>query len=67
MKILFLLGSCLMLIGVSLAIHDKIEYEYQRGYQDGLSALSSRQLDNACAKWWFDSDLKAAKKRICAK
>ena len=56
-----------MLIGISLAIHDKIEYEYQRGYQDGLSALSSRQLDNACAKWWFDSDLKAAKKRICAK
>jgi len=67
MKMLFLLGSCLMLLGISLAIHDKLEREYERGYADGMHSLSTRQVDNLCMKWWFNSDLKAAKKRACAK
>jgi len=67
MKMMFLLGSCLMLLGVSLAIHDKIEREYERGYADGMHSLNTRQVDNLCVQWWFQSDLKAAKKRICGK
>lgn len=56
-----------MLLGISLAIHDKIEREYERGYADGMHSLNTRQVDNLCVQWWFNSDLKAAKKRICAK
>jgi hypothetical protein len=56
-----------MLLGITLAIQDQIEREYERGYQDGMHSLSTRQVDNLCMKWWFNSDLAAAKKRACAK
>lgn len=67
MRILFLLGVSLMLLGITLAIQDKLEREYERGYQDGIHSLNTRQVDNLCVQWWFQSDLKAAKKRICGK
>ena len=67
MKLLFLLGSTLMLVGISLAIHDKLESEYERGYQDAMHSLTTRQVDNLCIQWWFQSDLKSAKKRVCGK
>lgn len=67
MRVLFLLGVSLMLLGITLAIQDKMEREYERGYQDGMHSLNTRQVDNLCVQWWFQSDLKAAKKRICAK
>jgi len=30
-------------------------------------ALTQKQTDDMCVKWWFDSDLTAAKKRVCGK
>jgi hypothetical protein len=30
-------------------------------------ALNQKQTDDMCVKWWFDSDLTAAKKRVCGK
>ena len=56
-----------MLLGITLAIQDKMEREYERGYQDGMHSLSTRQVDNLCIKWWFQSDLEAARKRACGK
>ena len=44
-----------MLLGITLAIQDKIEREYERGVYDGMHALNTRQVDNLCAKWWFES------------
>jgi hypothetical protein len=67
MRILFLLGVSLMLLGITLAIQDKLEHEYERGYQDAIRSLSTRQVDNLCIKWWFQSDLEAARKRACGK
>lgn len=67
MRILFLLGVSLMLLGITLAIQDKLEHEYERGYQDAIRSLSTRQVDNICIKWWFQSDLEAARKRACGK
>jgi hypothetical protein len=67
MRIWFLLGVSLMLLGITLAIQDKLEREYERGYQDAIRSLSTRQVDNLCIKWWFQSDLEAAKKRACGK
>ena len=67
MRIWFLLGISLMIVGITLAIQDKLEREYERGYQDGMHSLNTRQVDNMCIKWWFQSDLEAAKKRACGK
>ena len=67
MRILFLLGVSLMLLGITLSIQDKIESEYERGYQDGIHSLNTRQVDNLCIKWWFQSNLEAARKRACGK
>ena len=67
MRIWFLLGISLMIVGITLAIQDKLEREYERGYQDGIRSLSTRQVDNLCIKWWFQTDLEAAKKRACGK
>jgi hypothetical protein len=67
MRIWFLLGVSLMIVGITLAIQDKMEREYERGYQDAIRSLSTRQVDNLCIKWWFQSDLEAARKRACGK
>ena len=29
--------------------------------------LNQKQKDDVCVQWWFDSDLAAAKKRVCGK
>ena len=29
--------------------------------------MDQKQTDDMCVKWWFDSDLTAAKKRVCGK
>jgi hypothetical protein len=29
--------------------------------------LTQKQKDDVCVQWWFDSDLAAAKKRVCGK
>lgn len=67
MRMAFLLGISMIVLGITLAVQDKLEREYERGYADGMHSLSTRQVDNLCMKWWFNSDLKAAKKRVCAK
>jgi hypothetical protein len=56
-----------MLIGITLAIHDQLEHEYERGFQDGLHALSTKKVDNICLQWWFQTNLEAARKRACGK
>lgn len=29
--------------------------------------ITQKQTDEMCSKWWFDTDIAAAKKRICGK
>ena len=29
--------------------------------------ITQKQTDEICAAWWFDTDIEAAKKRICKK
>lgn len=36
-------------------------------FQKKEEVLSQKQTDEMCSAWWFDSDLKEAKKRICGK
>lgn len=67
MRVLFLLGVSLMLLCITLAIQDQLEHQYERGFQDGLHALSSKKVDNICLQWWFQTDLEAARKRACGK
>jgi len=67
MRIWFLLGVSLMLLGITLAIQDQLEHEYERGFQDGLHALSSKKVDNICLQWWFQTNLEDARKRACGK
>lgn len=31
------------------------------------AVLEQKQMDDMCVKWWFDSDLTEAKKRVCGK
>jgi len=31
------------------------------------TTLTQRQMDDMCVAWWFDSDLTAARKRVCGK
>jgi hypothetical protein len=67
MKILFLIIISMIALAITLAVQDSLNREYERGYQDGMRSLSTRQVDNLCIKWWFQSDLEAAKKRACGK
>jgi len=66
-KVWLIFGVSLIIIGVVSGVKDGMKAEYARGYKDGADSLTTKQVDDVCVKWWFDSDLTAAKKRICGK
>jgi hypothetical protein len=66
-KVWLLFGVSLIIIGVVSGVKDGMKAEYARGYKAGADSLTTKQVDDVCVKWWFDSDLTAAKKRICGK
>jgi hypothetical protein len=66
-KVWFLFGVILIVIGVVSGVQDSMKAEYERGVVDGMNALSVKHVDEMCIKWWFDSNLIEAKKRVCGK
>jgi hypothetical protein len=66
-KVLFIFGVSLITIGVVSGVQDSMKAEYERGVVDGMNALNVKQVDNMCIKWWVNSNLTAAKKRVCGK
>jgi soluble cytochrome b562 len=42
----------------------KAQEAYRKGYRDGFNALA---VDNQCAAWLMNSNIKEAKSRICGK
>jgi hypothetical protein len=67
MKFYIILGVCLIIIGVVSGVKDAMKEEYKRGYVAGANSLTTKQVDDMCVQWWFESNLTAAKKRVCGK
>jgi hypothetical protein len=66
-KVWFLFGVSLIIIGVVLGLQDSMKAEYERGYKAGADSLTTKQVDEVCVAWWFQSNLIEAKKRVCEK
>ena len=43
------------------------EEAYQRGYEAGANSLSDKHVGEVCIQWLFQSNLEAAKRKVCAK
>ncbi len=54
-----------LLVHSSNAVDEKLIYE--RGYKDGAAQQLRANADNVCTAWFFDTNLKAAKARMCGK
>jgi hypothetical protein len=66
-KPLFILGVVIVVIGVVFGVQDGLKAEYKRGYAAGADSLTTKQVDDVCVAWWFESNLVEAKKRVCGK
>ena len=52
----------LPLVGIGIAMIQKTNDAYDRGYQAGVDSMS---IDKQCAAWLFNSNMKEVKQRIC--
>ena len=52
------------LIGI---VKEVMQSQYERGYAAGADSLSDKRVDGVCMQWLFQSDLEAARRRVCAK
>lgn len=43
------------------------EESYRRGYEAGANSLSDKHVGEVCIQWLFQSDLEAARRKVCAK
>lgn len=62
--------SILLLAVVALLMdnhYKQIDNAYHRGHIDGVASVKQPNLDTACIAWWFDSNIKESKKRMCKK
>ena len=66
-KVWFLFGVSLIVIGVVSGVQDAMKAEFKRGYAAGADSLTTKQVDDVCVAWWFESNLVEAKKRVCEK
>ena len=60
----FSMGAILIAIG---GIKNAMDSRYEQGYADGADSLSAKHVDQVCVQWLFQSDLEAARRRVCAK
>lgn len=61
------LGWIVVLVLVLLS---KLTYDFMSAPNVFLKkegVLTQKQMDDMCVAWWFDSDLTAARKRVCGK
>jgi hypothetical protein len=66
-KVWFIFGVSLIIIGVVSGVKDSMKAEYARGYKAGADSLTTKQVDDVCVQWLFESNLIEAKKRVCGK
>lgn len=67
-KVLFYLVLCFAFFWLICdAITSRINYAYDRGYREGLSAQDLKVRDQQCVEWMFNTNMREAKKRICQK
>lgn len=65
------LAVAIYTIGTALAFTHQEAVSFERGYKAGLAAAPPPQpraevnLDNACTAWFFATNIKAAKARMC--
>lgn len=43
------------------------DFAYERGYAAGADSLSDNHVNEVCIKWLFQSNLEAARRKVCAK
>jgi hypothetical protein len=63
----FWVGIGLIVMGGYWAILDAMQTKYEEGYAAGANSLSDKHVDGVCMQWLFQSDLEAARRRVCAK
>ena len=63
----FWVGIGLIVMGGYWAILDAMQIKYEEGYAAGANSLSDKHVDRVCMQWLFQSDLEAARRRVCAK
>ena len=64
--------SILLAVGICYFwANDKATKAYNRGHAtgfiEGVNSVKKPDVDQMCAKWMFNTNLKDAKKRICTK
>ncbi len=54
---------------IIIVVLSKLTYDYLSAPNifKKETTLTQKQADEMCAAWWFDTDIEAAKKRICKK
>jgi len=67
MKALLSIGIAMLLYGLCDVYLDKIDAAYTRGFNAGVASVKKPDLDTACVAWWFKSNIKEIKKKICRK
>jgi ABC-type uncharacterized transport system substrate-binding protein len=68
----YFVDTCLAwLMLLAIVIFTKLAFDFLSAPNVFITAkeevMSQKQTDEMCVKWWFDSDLTAAKKRVCGK
>ena len=61
------LGWIMLLV---LVILSKLAFDFMSApniFKQKEVELTQKQKDDMCVAWWFDSDLTAARKRVCGK
>lgn len=66
MKNLIIIFICVLwLIALAYISQKKADDAYHRGYVDGVNSSSKKITDTEAIQWFFNSNLKEAKKAIC--
>ena len=63
-SLILLIASFMLLIN---HYSKKVDDAYHRGHIDGVASVKQPNLDKECAVWWLGTNIRDAKKRLCAK
>jgi hypothetical protein len=56
-----------LLITLIGTVKELMQNQYERGYAAGADSLSDKHVNEVCIQWLFQSDLEAARRKVCAK
>ena len=63
----FWIVMCLLYVGGFWVIMVEMQNQYERGYAAGADSLSDKHVNEVCIQWLFQSNLEAARRKVCAK